>query len=71
MDKFLFYRKLDDLHITLQDLADRLGISKQVLYLRVVGRRTMRREHIASISNELNLTKDEILDIFFPDIKFN
>lgn len=68
MDIFLFRRKLKSLGYDLKTLSEILGVSKQVLYLRISGRHILRREHISQIAKAMQLNKDEIISIFFPEL---
>lgn len=54
--------------LTIPKLADRMGVDKKTLYSRIKGETAFKQPEIAKISQELNLTQDKILAIFFADV---
>lgn len=51
----------------MEQLAHKVGMSTQALYLRVEGRRGLKLSEVQKISQELQLNTDEIMNTFFTD----
>lgn len=67
MNSFLFYVLLRKKKVSLEQLAQKVGMSTQALYLRVEGRRGLKLSEVQKISQELQLNTDEIMNTFFTD----
>jgi transcriptional regulator with XRE-family HTH domain len=61
--------KKKQLGLTSRDVANKLGISKSALSRREVGRQALTREDIIKICTELKINNDEMIDIFFEDLR--
>lgn len=67
MNSFLFYVLLRKKKVSVEQLAQKVGMSTQALYLRVEGRRDLKLSEVQKISQELQLNTDEIMNTFFTD----
>lgn len=67
MNSFLFYVLLRKKKVSMEQLAQKVGMSTQALYLRVEGRRYFKLSEVQKISQELQLNTDEIMNTFFTD----
>lgn len=54
--------------LTVPKLAERIGMDKKTLYSRMRGETPFRQPEIVSISRELHLSEEMIMDIFFADV---
>lgn len=60
-----FRAKLCEAGLTPRDLASLLGINEATLYRKMSGSSDFLRSEIQIIQYRLNLTNDDIMDIFF------
>jgi transcriptional regulator with XRE-family HTH domain len=54
-------------NISIPKLADLIGINKKTLYSRFSGTTVFNQAEIAAIAKELNLSDEDILNIFFAE----
>ncbi len=57
--------KIRELSIPVSKIAEKMGISRQSLYLKLAGERQFKKSEANSICNILRLTNKEKIDIFF------
>lgn len=57
--------KIQEISIPLSKIADKMGISRQSLYLKLSGDRKFKSSEANSICEILRLTKEEKIYIFF------
>lgn len=54
--------------LTIPKLAELIGIDKKTLYSRINGETAFKQNEILKISQELKLSDEQILHIFFADV---
>ncbi len=54
--------------LTIQDMANILGISKNAYWFKEKGRTSFKREELKKVIKTLNLSKDDFIEIFFDDL---
>ena len=65
MDLLLLKDKIKEINIPLSTIAEKMGISRQSLYLKLSGKRVFKMSEANNISEILRLTNSERTDIFF------
>ena len=53
--------------MTIEGLADNIGISKAAMYRRLNGKYSFKANEIKAISEILSLSSSDVIDIFFSD----
>lgn len=64
-DKAKFKYFLDVNSLTMKELAERININQSTLYRKIGNNGDFSREEIGRIKNELNLSDEEAMEIFF------
>lgn len=59
--------KIDEIGIPVTTIAEKLGISRQSLYLKMNGERELKASEVLNLCGVLRLTDDEKSLIFFAD----
>ena len=67
MDLKNLNNKIDEINIPITTIAEKIGISRQSLYLKLSGLRDFKVSEINSLCNILRLTNEEKSLIFFTD----
>lgn len=67
MNHELLKDTIQDRGVKVSVLADKIGISRQSLYLKLSGERTFDQGEIMSIKTTLRLSDEEFMKIFFND----
>ena len=67
MNTYLLMAKLYSRKITQKELAKRLEIDRSTLYRKLSGASVMTVSDVRAITRELNLSQNEIMDIFFSE----
>lgn len=67
MDIILLKKKLVEKGMSIPTLAKKMNVSKKLIYSRMQGKTSFTQKEISSISEILNLRKEEILGIFFSE----
>ena len=67
MDNDLLKKVIQDRGIKVSALADKMGISRQSLHMKLNGERTFNQGEIMSLKTNLFLTDEEFMQIFFND----
>ena len=67
MDLYYLNSKIDEINIPITTLANKMGISRQSLYLKLKGRREFKTSETRKICEILRLTIKERNRIFFAD----
>jgi predicted transcriptional regulator len=67
MDLNYLNSKIDEIDIPITTIADKMGISRQSLYLKLNGRREFKTSEMRKICEILRLTVKERNRIFFAD----
>ena len=65
MENELLKKAIEENGIKLTALADKMGISRQSLYLKLKGERTFDQGEIMSLKRLLNLSDRQFMTIFF------
>lgn len=65
MNKALFFARIREKSLKMEQVARELSISTQALYLRVEGRRNFKMREFLLLIKMLNLTGPQIKEIFF------
>ena len=64
MNTKLLKEKIEEIHIPLSSIAERRGISRNTLYLKLSGKRPLKMSEATKIGEILRLTNKEKTDIF-------
>jgi predicted transcriptional regulator len=67
MDLKYLCNKIDEIKIPVKTIAEKMGISRQTLYLKLNGKREFKTSEISNICDILRLTNEEKKHIFFTD----
>ena len=67
MNLLLLKDKIKEINVPLSTIAEKMGISRQTLYLKLSGERYFKMSEANAISDILRLTNRERNDIFFGD----
>lgn len=67
MDLKYLNDKINEINIPIKTIADKMGISRQTLYLKMNGEREFKTSEIEKLCGILRLTNDERSLIFFAD----
>ena len=67
MDLYYLNSKIDEINIPITTVANKMGISRQSLYLKLKGRREFKTSEVRKICEILRLTIKERDRIFFAD----
>lgn len=67
MDLKYLNDKINEINIPIKTIADKMGISRQTLYLKMNGEREFKASEIEKLCGILRLTNDERSLIFFAD----
>jgi predicted transcriptional regulator len=67
MDLKYLCNKIGEIKIPVKTIAEKMGISRQTLYLKLNGKREFKTSEISNICDILRLTNEEKKHIFFTD----
>lgn len=67
MDLKYLCNKIDEIKIPVKTIAEKMGISRQTLYLKMNGKREFKTSEITNLCEILRLTTEEKKHIFFTD----
>lgn len=67
MDLKYLCSKIDEIKIPVTTIAEKMGISRQTLYLKMNGKREFKTSEITNLCDILRLTTEEKRRIFFTD----
>lgn len=67
MDLKYLCNKIDEIKIPVKTIAEKMGISRQTLYLKMNGKREFKTSEITNLCDILRLTAEEKRRIFFTD----
>lgn len=67
MDNAKLKSVIEESGIKISALADKIGISRQSLYMKVSGERNFNQGEILAIKNSLHLDDEQFMAIFFND----
>jgi predicted transcriptional regulator len=67
MDLKYLCSKVDEIKIPITTIAEKMGISRQTLYLKMNGKREFKTSEITNLCDILRLTNEEKERIFFTD----
>lgn len=59
--------KIQEINIPITTIADKIGVSRRTLYLKLQGKRQFRMSEANKISDILRLTKEEKISIFLDE----
>lgn len=59
--------KIAETRNTIKSLAQKIGIDNSTLYRKIIGETEFTRSEIQAIAKELNLTAEEVQEIFFAE----
>lgn len=64
-NNFLLYAMIRQKGYNIKSLANKIGMSQMTLYLRLEGKRHFKLQELKKIATALELTGDQIKEIFF------
>lgn len=67
MNNELLREVIKDSGVKVTALADKIGISRQSLYMKINGERSFDQGEIMAIKTNLHLTDEQFMQIFFND----
>ena len=67
MNTELLKAKIEEIHIPLSSIAEKMGVSRNTLYLKLSGKRPLKMSEANKISEILRLTNRERTDIFLAE----
>ena len=68
MNNDLLKEVIQDNGVKVSVLADKIGISRQSLYMKLNGERAFYQGEIMALKTNLHLSDDQFMEIFFNDV---
>ena len=68
MNNDLLKEVIQDNGVKVSVLADKIGISRQSLFMKLNGERTFNQGEIMALKTNLHLSDDQFMEIFFNDV---
>ena len=68
MNNDLLKEVIQDNGVKVSVLADKIGISRQSLYMKLNGERAFDQGEIMALKTNLHLSDDQLMEIFFNDV---
>ena len=68
MNNDLLKEVIQDNGVKVSVLADKIGISRQSLYMKLNGERAFDQGEIMALKTNLHLSDDQFMEIFFNDV---
>ena len=68
MNNDLLKEVIQDKGVKVSVLADKIGISRQSLYMKLNGERAFDQGEIMALKTNLHLSDDQFMEIFFNDV---
>lgn len=68
MNNDLLKKVIQDNGVKVSVLADKIGISRQSLYMKLNGERAFDQGEIMALKTNLHLSDDQFMEIFFNDV---